>query len=184
MRLPHFIAIPVALLAFPALALAQGALLKLPNFTHLQKQAVETVDVTIDSWPLSIISHLMNAEDQESTEMKATLAGLKKVIVRSYQFDDDFVYSKTDIDAVRSQLNGPGWSQLAKVRNRREQEDVDVYIAFDHDKVCGFAVIATEPRQFTILNIVGSIKPGQLAKLQKQLALPDAGLDKTSVAAP
>lgn len=166
----------LACLAFPLLAAAQGAQLKLPSFSHLQQQATEIVDITIGSWPLGIVSRLMDADDPESAEMKSVIKGLKKVVVRSYQFDSDFVYSNADIAAVRAQLTGPGWTQLAQVRNRKQNEDVDVYVALDRNKVTGFAIIASEPREFTILNIVGSLDLEQVAKLREHLDLPGAAI--------
>lgn len=166
----------LACLAFPLLAAAQGAQLKLPSFSHLQQQATEIVDITIGSWPLGIVSRLLDADDPESAEMKSVIKGLKKVVVRSYQFDSDFVYSNADIAAVRAQLTGPGWTQLAQVRNRKQNEDVDVYVALDRNKVTGFAIIASEPREFTILNIVGSLDLEQVAKLREHLDLPGAAI--------
>ena len=50
-------------------------------------------------------------------------------------------------------------------------QDVDVYVALDDNKVTGFAIVASEPRKFTILNIVGSIDLDQIAKLQNHMDL-------------
>jgi hypothetical protein len=72
---------------------------------------------------------------------------------------------------VRAQLASPGWSQLAQVRKRNRAQEVDVYIALDDKQARGFAVIASEPRKFTILNIVGAIDLEQLAKLQRHMDL-------------
>ena len=167
-------------MAFPMLAAARDGELKLPSFAHLQQQATEVVDVTIGSWPLAIAARLIRDDDPDSAQTKALLKGLKTVVVRSYQFDADFVYSKEDIDAVRSQLSGPGWTQLAQVRDRKENEDVDIYVALNHDNVTGLVVIASEPREFTILNVVGSVDLAQLATLQKKLDLPDTGIEKAA----
>lgn len=166
-----------ACLALPMLAAAESGKLKLPPFTHLQQKATEVVDITIGSLPLGIASWLMDEDDPESAEMKKLIMGLKSVRVRSYQFDSDFAYSKADVDAVRSQLSGKGWTQLLQVRNRKLAEDVDIYMAVDNDKVAGFAIVASEPREFTILNIVGSIEFEQIAKLQKQFDLPGVGVE-------
>jgi hypothetical protein len=173
----------LACLAFPVLAAAQGGELKLPSFTHLQQQATEVVDVSIGSWPLAIAARLIRDDDPDSAQTKTLLKGLKAVVVRSYQFDADFVYSKSDIAAVRAQLRGPGWTQLAQVRDRKENKDVDVYVALDHDNVTGLVIIASDPREFTILNVVGSIDLAQMAKLQQQLDLPDTGVEKVAESA-
>jgi hypothetical protein len=191
MRLPVLAAISclAGCLAFPLLAAAEAPQLDLPSFSHLQHQATEVVDITLGSWPLSIASKLMQADDPESAQMKKVISGLKSITVRSYQFDSDFVYSKADVDKVRKQLARPGWTQLAQVRDRRKSEEVDVYVALDREHATGFAIIASEPRKFTILNIVGSLDLDQVVQLRHHLDLdfdldmPTADLDSIAESA-
>lgn len=159
-----------------AVAAEHAGRLELPSFSHLQSKATEVVDVTLGAWPLALASKFMEADDPESAEMNKVISGIKSISVRSYEFDSDFVYSKADVDAVRSQLSAPGWTQLAHVRDRKNSEDVDVYISMDADRANGFAIIASEPRKFTILNIVGAIDLDQVAKLGRHMDLPQISL--------
>jgi hypothetical protein len=169
----HLRILALASLALPLVASAAEPLgqLNLPSFTGLQSKASEVVDITLGTWPLALASKFMNADDPEDAEVKKVLSGIKSIAVRSYEFDSDFVYSKDDVDAVRKQLSAPGWTQLAQVRKRDKAQEVDVYIALTDDQAKGFAVIASEPRKFTILNIVGSIDLEQIAKLQHHMDL-------------
>jgi predicted nucleotidyltransferase len=48
-------------------------------------------------------------------------------------------------------------------------------VALDDHKVTGFALIASEPREFTIVNIVGAVDLDKIAALQRQLGIPDVG---------
>ena len=59
-----------------------------------------------------------------------------------------------------------------QVHNRKNGEDVDMYILVENDRTSGFALIASEPREFTIINIVGSISVEDLPKLENHLHLP------------
>ena len=146
--------------------------LDLPSFSHLQSKATEVVDITLGTWPLALASKFMEADDAESVEVKKLISGIKSIVVRSYEFDTDFAYSKDDVDAVRAQLAEPVWSHLVQVRKRgKADQDVDVYVALDADTAKGFAIVASEPRKFTILNIVGSIGLDQIAKLQRHMDL-------------
>lgn len=176
-------------LAFPFLASAAEPLgqLHLPSFTGLQSKASEVVDITLGSWPLALASKFMNADNPEDAEIKKVISGIKSIAVRSYEFDSDYVYSKEDVEAVRKQLSAPGWSQLAQIHKRSRSQDVDVYVALTEDQAKGFAIIASEPRKFTILNIVGSIDLAQIAKLQHHVDLhvdlDDAlGVDASDIA--
>jgi hypothetical protein len=160
-------------LAHPLLAAAaeSNGRLDLPSFSHLSSKATEVVDITLGTWPLALASKLMEADDPESVEMKKVISGIKSIAVRSYEFDHDFAYSKDDVDKVRSQLAAPGWTQLAQVRKRGRAQEVDIYVALDQDQAKGFAIVASEPRKFTIVNVVGSIDLEQIAKLQHHMDL-------------
>jgi hypothetical protein len=46
----------------------------------------------------------------------------------------------------------------------------------ENNRTQGFALIASEPREFTIINIVGSISLDDLPKLEEQLHLPKVGV--------
>jgi hypothetical protein len=163
----------LATLALPLLVSAAEPLgqLNLPSFSGLQSKASEVVDITLGAWPLALASKFMNADNPEDAEVKKVLSGIKHIVVRSYEFDSDFVYSKEDVEAVRKQLSAPGWTQLAQVRKRNKSQEVDVYVALTDDQAKGFAIVASEPRKFTILNIVGSIDLEQIAKLQHHMDL-------------
>jgi uncharacterized protein DUF4252 len=159
-------------LPLPATAADRTGQLDLPSFSHLQSKATEVVDITLGTWPLALASKFMEADDAESVEVKKLISGIKSIVVRSYEFDTDFAYSKDDVDAVRAQLAEPVWSHLVQVRKRgKADQDVDVYVALDADTAKGFAIVASEPRKFTILNIVGSIGLDQIAKLQRHMDL-------------
>jgi uncharacterized protein DUF4252 len=160
-------------LALPFLASAAEPIgkLNLPSFTGLQSKASEVVDISLGSFPLALASKFMNSDNPEDAEVKKLLSGIKSIAVRSYEFDSDFVYSKEDVDAVRKQLSAPGWTQLAQIHKRNKAQDVDVYVALTDDQAKGFAIVASEPRKFTILNIVGSIDLEQIAKLQHHMDL-------------
>jgi hypothetical protein len=85
--------------------------------------------------------------------------------------------SQADIDGIRRQLSAPGWSRIVEARSRKEQTDVDVYLLIDGGKARGLAVIASEPREFAIVNIVGSIDLEQLHDLEGQFGVPELQIE-------
>jgi Domain of unknown function (DUF4252) len=170
------LAAALACLVLPVLGAAQDAQLKLPSFADLKDKAVKSVDITIGSSVLGFMGWMMHGDDKDTVELRKTLTGLKSVQIRSYQFTSDFAYSRADVDAVRSQLSGPGWSQLLKVHDQHKSEDVDIYIALDKQTIRGLAIIAANRREFTILNIVGSVALEQVARLRETFGVPGAGM--------
>jgi hypothetical protein len=171
--------IPVAKFALvclllPTLGAAQDAKLKLPDFGSLADKATESVNLSLSPWLLRIAAASLDDKDADTAATKKLLAGIKSIEIRNYQFATDFAYSVADIDAVRSQLAAPGWRQLMQVRKRNE--NVDMYILVENNRTNGFALIASEPREFTIINIVGSISVEDLPKLEDHLHLPKLGV--------
>jgi hypothetical protein len=64
-----------------------------------------------------------------------------------------------------------------ETRSRKSQANVDIYIMVANNQATGLALIASEPRQFTIVNIVGAIDLDKLHKLEGQFGVPKLDLD-------
>jgi hypothetical protein len=169
-------------LAGPAFAQTKGLLL-LPEFASLADKASESVNVTLDANLLSMGCRFLDGADPEQASAKKLCTGLTGIYVRSYTFDTDFAYPKADVEGVRRQLAAPGWSRIVEARSRKEQTDVDVFVLIEKGKARGLAIIASEPREFTIVNIVGSIDLEQLHDLEGKFGVPELEIE-TAPAAP
>jgi hypothetical protein len=168
------------LLAGQALAQQRPALLRgqldLPEFAALADKASETVNVTLDPNILGMACRFLSADNPEEAQAKRICTSLRGVYVRHFTFDSDFAYPKADIDRIRAQLSRPGWSQLVDAKSRKENTDVKVYMLVDGGKAQGLSIIASQPREFTIVNIVGSIDLEELHDL-KNLGVPDLQIE-------
>ena len=164
-----------ASLALPVVSAGAAPELRIPDFSHLRQKATDSTDITIDGFLMRIAQKFAanHAADEAHDEALSLLNDIKSVRVRNFTFDTDDAYSRADIDSVRKQLQGPGWSALATVHRREPREDVDVYVCLEDGKVKGLAVIASEPREFTIVNIVGSIDLDKIAQLEGQFGIPE-----------
>jgi hypothetical protein len=166
-----------ALLA-PTLAwAAPNPRLVLPEFAALAQKATESVTITLDAALLAMAGRFLNGNDPQDAATKEVLKGLQGIYVRSYTFDKDAAYQQADIDAVRNQLSAPGWNRLVETRSRKSQANVDIYIMVANNQATGLALIASEPRQFTIVNIVGAIDLDKLHKLEGQFGVPKLDID-------
>jgi hypothetical protein len=156
------------------LSLAASPQLRLPSLEHLQRLATDSVNITIGHVPLGIASWALGqSEDSNDRELQEVLHGLKSIYIRSFKFAADHQYSMADVDAIRNQLSAPGWNALAQIHEHGEQaENVDIYVSTEHEVVNGLVVVATGPRELTIVNIVGSVDPAKLATLGGHLGLP------------
>jgi Domain of unknown function (DUF4252) len=165
--------LPVALLFTRAALAAPEGPLQLPSFEGLASKATQSVSITLDAALLGVAARFLDSGEPQDAAARELIAGLKGIYVRSYTFDRDFAYPSADIDRVRKQLAAPGWQQLVSVRNSgKEQSNVDIYMSVDHGKANGLAIIASQPREFTIVNIVGSIDLEKLHRLEGKFGIP------------
>jgi len=167
----------LSLLAGAALGATPQPKLLLPSFDALADKATESVSITLDSSLLGMAAKFLDPNKPEDAAAREVLAGLQGIYVKSYTFDEDFVYPKADIDNVRKQLAAPGWSRLVEVRSKKEQANVDIYMSVEGEKALGLAIIASEPREFTIVNIVGSVDLDKLHQLEGKFGVPKLELE-------
>lgn len=152
--------------------------LQLPEFAKLTEKASEVVSVTLDSRLLNMACRFLDASDPEQAEARKFCTSLRGIFVRHFTFESEFAYPKADVDTVRRQLSAPGWSQIVGAVSKKEKTDVDVFVLIDGDKAQGLSIIASQPREFTIVNIVGSIDLEQLHDLEGKFGVPELEIEK------
>jgi hypothetical protein len=174
----HRLTILLWIFLMPSLAAAApNARLTLPDFSALSKKAAESVTITLDPNLLAMAARFLDSKDPEEAQTIEVIKGLQGIYIRSFTFDTDGAYRASDIEAIRTQLSAPGWNRLVETRSRKTHANVDIYIMVDKSQAVGLAVIASEPRQFTIVNIVGAIDLDKLHKLEGQLGVPKLDID-------
>jgi hypothetical protein len=147
--------------------------LQLPEFSALAQKASQSVNITLDTEMLALASRFLDSDDPQDAATLEVIKGLRGIYVRSYTFDLDDAYRQSDIEAVILQLSSPGWTRLVQTKSRKTHADVDIYIMLADNRAIGLALIASEPREFTIVNIVGSIDLDKLHKLEGHFGVPN-----------
>ncbi|HXY95647.1 MAG TPA: DUF4252 domain-containing protein [Steroidobacteraceae bacterium] len=161
----------LALSASVALA-APAALLSLPDFDALAAKATESVNISLDTSLLGLAAGFLDSSNPDDAATKELIAGLKGIYVRSFTFDQDFAYPEAQVEQVRRQLAAPGWQRLVQTNNTKDHTRVDIYVSVDRGVANGLAIITSEPREFTIVNIVGSIDLARLHRLEGKFGIP------------
>jgi hypothetical protein len=154
-----------------------GPRMPFAGLEKLAASASDTVDVSLDTGLLALAARFLGDKTADEARVKAMLTGLKGVYVRSYEFGADGAFGQADVEMVRRQLAAPGWSRMAGVRSKKERADVDVYVWLDGERIGGLGILATEPRRFTVVNIVGAIDLDQLRGLEG-FGLPRLDLER------
>lgn len=167
-----------ALLALPTLATAADpGRLRLPNFPALSGRAAQSVNISLDPSLLRLASgFISNNSGGNGAAVNDVIKGIRGIYVRSYTFDKPGEYSAADVKAVQAQLLAPGWQPIVATHDFERGNNVRIYVQHSGGRTNGLAIIATQPRQLTIVNIVGPIDLARLAQLQGQFGVPRLGI--------
>lgn len=174
LRLPLIAVSLVTTAAF--VAQAQDPKIQTASLDHLAAKASQTVDVNIDERLMRMASKLFSEKDAEEKEIKQLVAGIKGIYVRSFEFEADGQYTAADVDSIRTQLRVPSWTKMVNVTSKKDG-GLEVYILFNGDTVGGLAVLATDDREFTVVNIVGPVDLEKLSKLEGNFGVPELGIE-------
>lgn len=161
------IAVLVFAFALTAPLYAQRINLDVPG---LADRASETTDVTLDGVMLKFAAKFLSDSDPDERNARDLVRSLQGIYVRSYAFDRDGEYDRGIVARVRSQL-GPTWKPIVTVRSRMK-ENTEIYVDMRDDRVAGMLIVSAEPRELTMVNIVGPIDLDKLASLEGEFGIP------------
>ena len=168
----------VLLTAFTANA-QDPARLQFERLSGLENKAQDVVEVNIDGKLLELAKRvLVKVNDQDAKKVGQAISGLKGIYVRVYNFANENEYNVADIDAIRNQLQSPGWERLANVRSKRNNQRVDVYTMFTGDTMSGVAVVVSESKSIALVNVIGPIDIDLLAEMSGKMNIPKIDIEK------
>ena len=149
----------------------------MPEFAALADKASETVTVTLDANLLGMAARFLSNEDPEQAKAKK-LVQLPDRHLRAALH----VRHRLRLSQGRHRWRAPavecaGLEPHRRARSKKENTDVDVFVLIDGDKAQGLAIIASEPREFTIVNIVGNIDLEQLHDLEGNFGVPELEIE-------
>jgi hypothetical protein len=155
-------------------ALAQGGKIDLSRLDY-SATAVETVEVTLDGPLLRMAAKFMRGQDSDDREIASMIETLQGIYVKSFTFDGPGKWTARDLAAIKAQV-GPQWQRIVNVKNR-DGEDIEIYFLPKGDILDGIVIVAAEPSELTVVNLVGHIDLDKLSRLENQFGIPEMGLD-------
>lgn len=167
----------VIVVAAASSAAAQGAKIQFSQLDALAAKASQTVDVNIDESLMRLTAKFLSGKDPDEAKVKDLVNGLKGIYVKSLQFETEGQYSNADLDGIRSQLKAPGWSKIVNVFSRKEG-NLEVYLMQTGTQVSGLAVLAVDPKEITVVNIVGPVDLDKLTQLEGQFGIPELEIER------
>ena len=158
---------------------AQDARINFERLDGLETRARDVVEVNIDGKLLDLAKRVSTkVNDENAKKVALAISGLKGIYVRAYRFENENEYNMSDVDALRSQLNSPGWDKVANVRSKKNNQKVDVYTMFSGDIMSGVAVIISESKSIAVVNMIGPIDIELLVELSGKLNIPKIDIER------
>jgi hypothetical protein len=162
---PLFLLLLAGTLALPAFAQQPKFPFNLdPLQAGCEKRLYNCVSVTMDKSVIDFALSWLPKKDPQTAKIRDVVQGLTGIYVRSFEFEKEGEYQMSMVDDLRKQLIGPGWSKIVETRGK--DENVDVSLHLEGDKILGITVISAEPKELTVVSINGTIRPEQLSDLE------------------
>ncbi len=161
-----------AILAF--LAALLGAHAAVPGYVDIGQfkpaEGCQFVEVNLHAPLLKFASIFV---DQQEPEVAALIRTIKHVRVNVVGYDETTRADTTDrVEGIRRELESQGWTQMVTVKEMADAEDVAVFVSMGaDDSVDGIVVTVIDSRkkEVVFVNLVGNIRPEQIATIGKRL---------------
>ena len=174
--------LPLLLLLFSAVAAAaQDPRLQTGSLDYLAGKASQTVDVNIDEHLMQMTAKFFSNTDPDEKKIKELISGLKGIYVKVFEFEHENEYTIADVESIRAQLRGTAWSKIVNITSKKEGS-VEVYLMTANDRISGLAVLATQPKELTVVNIIGPVDLSKLSELEGQFGVPELGIEQPAKA--
>jgi hypothetical protein len=157
-----------AALVAPALAQPSPSPLPLPSPVEkeLAARAANVTEVTLGKGMLDFAAKFMDSNDKDQAAAKQLIEGLDGIYVRDYEFDKGGEYSMDQVDLLRKAFETPEWSPMVHEHESKSGESTDVMMKLVNGEPHGIFVLAAEPKELTIVLILGPIRMDQLSQLK------------------
>jgi hypothetical protein len=149
-------------------ALAQTAQLPAPSpiEKELAARASDVTEVTLGKNMLAFAAKIMNGKSDDDAEVRHLIQGLDGIYVREYEFDKDGQFSPDEVEQLRKYFETTEWSPIVKERQRKSGESTDVMVKLVNGESHGMFILDVEPRELTIVLILGPVHMDDLSKLR------------------
>jgi hypothetical protein len=155
-----------AAMAAPALAQNTGLPEGAPIEKELAARASDVTEVTLGKNMLAFAAKIMNGKNEDDAEIRHLIEGLEGIYVREYEFDKPGQFTPEEVDQLRKYFETSEWSPLVRERERKSGESTDVMVKLVNGESHGMFILDVEPKELSIVLILGPIHLDDLGKLK------------------
>jgi hypothetical protein len=133
---------------------------------ELSQRASNVTEVTLGKNMLAFAAKFMNDKDDDEAATRKLIDGLEGIYVRDYEFEKEGQYSMEDIDHLRKYFETSEWTPVVRERERKTGETTDVMVKLVNGESHGMFILSAEPKELSIVLILGPIRMEDLSKLK------------------
>ncbi len=161
-----------------AAAMAQDPRIQTSQLDALAAKAAQTVDVNLDERLMQFAAKFLSSKDPDENKVKELVNGLKGIYVKSFVFETEGQYTEADLEGIRSQLRNSAWNKIVNVHSKKEGS-AEVYLMQVGNQISGLAVLTSNPKEVTVVNIIGPVDLDKLTQLEGQFGIPDLEIERS-----
>ncbi len=143
---------------------------KMPPASEIEKglaaRASDVTEVTLSKQMLGFAAQFMDKNDKDDAATKKLIEGLDGIYVREYSFDKDGEVTPEVVEKLRTHYATGEWTPMVHERDTKNHETSDVMMKMVNGEPRGIFVLTAEPKELTIVLILGPIRMEDLGKLQ------------------
>jgi hypothetical protein len=137
-----------------------------PLEKELAARAANVTEVTLDKNMLGFAAKFMDSKEKDQAQASQLIQGLDGIYVRDYEFDKEGEYSMDDVEKLRQAIETPEWTAMVRDRERKGAEMTDVMVKMVNGENKGMFILSAEPKELSIVLILGTIRMDQLGMLK------------------
>lgn len=166
----------LVILGANATAMAQNPRISTAQLDALASKATETVDLNLDEGLMQLAAKAFSGNDPDEMKIKDLVNHLKGIYVKSFEFETEGQYSDADLESVRSQLRNSAWKKIFSASSKKDGS-VEIYLMQIGADITGLALLASDPKEITVVNIVGPVDLQKLSELEGHFGVPVLDID-------
>lgn len=138
----------------------------------LESKAAESTSIDLGPDQLKL---MLGFVDGGSKEMGDLARMIERVQVRTFEFDKEGMYSLADMENLRQKVKAADFVPFISTKERKGF--TEILMRKGPKGLRGFVILTAEPKELTVVNIVGDLDLNSLSKLSGKLGIPNMSLE-------
>jgi len=161
-------------LAVLAITLPLGAQeLDLSFLKGLESRASESSVVDLGPEQLGLMKSFLGGDKGGKNDLAELAAGIQKIQIRSFEFDQDGAYSFAEAQTLREKIKSDkNWVAIVSTKEKNGSFSEIMMHRGANGQSNGMLIFSAEKREISIVNIIGNIDLNKLGRLGGNLGIP------------